>query len=230
MNNNIQKLTREQVEQLIPDYVLGRCSGEEKTLFEESIVGYPELQSEVSEAMSVFSALETMDVNSIIDQRVKNLSVNVNTELQKSKTPFLMRKGFGRFALPLVGAVSALILTVNSNYLQNVIHSTFGGNTSENSEVFTTQDEQKMASILTSSSDESSLSSITESMPIEHASATLDERSAVSITGMLDSELSELFTQPEDTDSQFNEATIEQRLTYEADQLETMIMEIEDAS
>jgi hypothetical protein len=225
------KLTREQIEQLLPDYVLGHCSENEKILFEESIIGYPELQAEVASAKSVFATLDKMDVNAMIDQRVKNLSVNVNSELQKSKTPFLLRKGFGRFVLPLVGAIGALILTFNNTSLQTTMRSMFsGGTTSENTEIFTTQDEQKMASILTSSTDESSLSSITESIPIEQTSVVLDKRSAVSITGMLDTELSELFTQPNESETHFNEATIEQRLNYETDQLETMIMEIEDAS
>lgn len=102
MSNN---LTKSELENLLPDYVFGKLSQESIVQFELSIAKYPELLSEIEEIQRVFTNVHSMEYNSSIDNRTRNLSLRVieKLNLSRSKSPF-MNRGI-RFASPIIGLI-----------------------------------------------------------------------------------------------------------------------------
>lgn len=111
--------TKNELEQMLPDYVFGRLDDVNKNEFEKCVTEFPELIKEINDVKSVFSKVDKMDLDRILDHKTKNLSVKVNQKLyNKSKVggnSFLFR-----YALPV-----AVVITVAMIYYQN----TFKDNT-----------------------------------------------------------------------------------------------------
>lgn len=102
--------SRQQVEEMLPDYVFGNLTAAESAEFERAVQGYPEVQREIEEVRKVFSQVEKMDINGMIDQHTRNLSMKVNQRMaappRRSK-----RATFFAWGLPaLVGAAAFVIM------------------------------------------------------------------------------------------------------------------------
>lgn len=112
MNNNElnKKLSYKQMQESLPDYVFGRLSPEEQAVFESSLPAFPDLQDEVSQVREVFSKVETMDFDRVIEAKTRNLSVRVNDRLNK-------RKKAGAYAWSMKYAVPTVAVVILFAYM-----------------------------------------------------------------------------------------------------------------
>jgi len=109
-------LSHKQAEEMLPDYAFGRLQTEDAVLFEESIIAYPDLEQELIEIKSVFSKVEKMDFNSILEHRTRNISVRVQEKLNAPKSHSDKMSTVFRIVIPTVGlAAMALFFFINEN-------------------------------------------------------------------------------------------------------------------
>ena len=103
------KMTRKEMEELLPDYAFGRMEKDSIEEYEKNLVEYPDLLKEIADIKKVFSRVEKMDFDSILDQRTRNLSVKVNNRRTITK-PLLSGNAFLiRFAIPAVVVMAIMI-------------------------------------------------------------------------------------------------------------------------
>jgi len=76
---------KKKMEGLLPDYLFGRCSEQEISLFEENIDRFPELKKELVDAQRVFSRVEEIDINAKMDRESRNISVGVQDKLESNR-------------------------------------------------------------------------------------------------------------------------------------------------
>ena len=105
-------LSRGQLEQLMPDYILGKLGQSEKDAFEQSMGSYPDILNETQKAQKLFEVLSITDFDKEISQRTRNLSVSVNQRLIKKQAhkPFIKTLGLQYFIPAL--AVAAMMIFV----------------------------------------------------------------------------------------------------------------------
>ena len=79
MENNFQnkELTYKEMQEMLPDFVFGRLSEEEKKLFEFNLQNYTDLQNEVNQVKDVFGRIDEMELDKKITQKTRNLSIKV---------------------------------------------------------------------------------------------------------------------------------------------------------
>ncbi len=122
-------LTRKQTEEMLPDYAFGRLSEEDSRLFKQSIHEYPDLVQELNDIKAVFSKVEKMDFNSILENRARNLSVRVQQRRSANSSKNYSFSRIFRFAIPTVGlAVMAFIFFTSDNpfFRSQIDSSAFG--------------------------------------------------------------------------------------------------------
>ncbi|MBK9246774.1 MAG: hypothetical protein IPM69_01340 [Ignavibacteria bacterium] len=102
-------LSKNEIQDLLPDYAFGKLAETEKVHFENSIPHYPELQSELLEIRNAFLKIENLQYDSSIDQRTRNLSLHVNERLNKKREIQFRVVRLTRYVIPIIGlAVLAL--------------------------------------------------------------------------------------------------------------------------
>jgi hypothetical protein len=104
-------MTRKEMEELIADYSFGRLDKETAEKYAQNLANYPDLAVEVEETRKVFSKIESMDFDAILDNRTRNLSAKVHQKRNfkrsnQSSTAFLIK-----FAVP-AAVIMALAITV----------------------------------------------------------------------------------------------------------------------
>lgn len=77
--------TYHRLQELLPDYVFGRISSEDKAFFEANYTEFLDLVDEVKQATNFFNRLEAMDFDKILSERTRNISVGVNKRLSKKQ-------------------------------------------------------------------------------------------------------------------------------------------------
>ena len=106
MENN-STYSYKQMQDMLPDYVFNRISLEEKALFENTLPLYPDLQDEVNDVRDVFSKVDSMDLESEISDKTRNLSIRVKNKMNKKSakmgSPFLTRYVLPVFSLFVIG-------------------------------------------------------------------------------------------------------------------------------
>jgi hypothetical protein len=108
-------LTKQQIEDLLPDYAFGQLPEELVIQFEQSIQLYPDLQSQLAEIKSAFSTVEKNAINSMYDQRTRNLSIKVIDRLNSRRNSFFSIYRLPRFVVPVVGLVVCGVLYFQFN-------------------------------------------------------------------------------------------------------------------
>lgn len=86
MNKENEILNR--LQELLPDYCFGRLSADDIEFFDTHKTAYPEIINEVNEVNAVFSRIERMDIDKILDEQTRNITVKVNNRLDKNKSAF----------------------------------------------------------------------------------------------------------------------------------------------
>ncbi len=110
-NKSSNNLSKKEIEALIPDYIFGNLTHEQRSDFEISIVNYPDLEFEVEEGISLFSRIDKMDFEKILEQKTGYLPEKVVARLEKNNKPvYNLRVKPKRWLLPVGLAVAAAVL------------------------------------------------------------------------------------------------------------------------
>lgn len=106
-----KKLTRQEIEELLPDYIFGRLSPEECEIVESNLPNYPDLITEIDDVRKVFSRLERMDVERLVERKTRNIPVKINLQLAKKKSPlhYFSNKGF----ITAVAGIGVIIIALS---------------------------------------------------------------------------------------------------------------------
>ncbi|GAB1373006.1 hypothetical protein MASR1M45_30700 [Candidatus Kapaibacterium sp.] len=106
-------ISKKQLEGQLPDYVFDRLSDTEKAVFESEINNHPDLLNEINEVRRVFSQVDKMDFEKIINDKTRNTIVKVNKRLsnQSSKSGMSLLL---RYAIPVAVSIAVLIFITNS--------------------------------------------------------------------------------------------------------------------
>lgn len=114
-------LTRKQLEEMLPDYAFGRLGTEDSLQFEQSIEAYPDLTKELRDIQGVFSKVEKMDFNAILDNRSRNLSVRVQQRLASKNSHSNSFSRLFRFVIPTaaLAAMAYFVFTSDSSFFNS---------------------------------------------------------------------------------------------------------------
>lgn len=114
-------LSREEMEALLPDYAFGDLPELERGAFERSLAAYPDLTDEIRELQDAFAPVDKNAINKAYSQRLKNLSVHVQTRLDKEFAKAVRRRRFFRFLAPVLAAACLVGLVALPQGVFNVI-------------------------------------------------------------------------------------------------------------
>jgi hypothetical protein len=111
------KMTKKELEELLPDYAFGRLSPEESEEYKKALADYPDLIDEINSVSEFFEKVEKMNFNEILDTRTKNLSVKVNNRMaakQKiSGMSYLLRYG-----IPAMVVIAGIVTIFRMNFTE----------------------------------------------------------------------------------------------------------------
>ena len=100
-----KKLGLEEMQELFCDYAFNRLAKEDRILFEQNLVDFPEIQQELVEVGKVFNKVESIDFDKKISSHTRNLSVKVNEKLA-GKSKLSRNSGFiKKYLVPSIGLV-----------------------------------------------------------------------------------------------------------------------------
>ena len=103
------KMNRKEMEELLPDYAFGRLDNETAEIYAKHLEEYPDLLKEIADIKKVFSRVENMDFDSILERRTRNLSVKVNNR-RTIRKPLLSGNAFLiRFGIPAAVVMAIMI-------------------------------------------------------------------------------------------------------------------------
>ncbi len=108
-------LTKNQLEELLPDYAFGNLSEIQMRQFEESIIHYPELKKELAEIKDAFIPVKNFNFDTTFEQHTRNLSIRVNERLASQRNSIFATQSFARYILPALGLVACAVLYLQFN-------------------------------------------------------------------------------------------------------------------
>jgi hypothetical protein len=141
-------ISHKEMQELLPDYIFGRLDIEDQIVFENSLPAYPDIRQEVEDGRTVFGKLELMDIDRLLAQRTRNLSVKVNQRLSKKPRHFERFSWSLRYAVPSFGLIILVLIIFwgkdiflsNASLNQNVIDKTSEMNVIDEFHIFTQND------------------------------------------------------------------------------------------
>ncbi len=141
----IEKLSKHEIEALIPDYIFGNLNEEERANLEISIIDYPDLEQELQDGLALFARIDRMDFDKILSEKTDYLPERVVNSLKKRDiTVYELKKKKHKWILPFAVAATAAFLVflfVVNPYKKEMNREetlTFSQNSSNiNSELFT---------------------------------------------------------------------------------------------
>ncbi|TAL70688.1 MAG: hypothetical protein EPN82_01830 [Bacteroidetes bacterium] len=112
MENNLQnwELSYKKMQEMLPDYVFGRLTDEDKKLFEYNIPKYADLQDEIKQVKAVFGRVDSMELDKKITQKTRNLSIKVLNKLEQKSIRQRRFTFATRYLVPSIGLVIVLII------------------------------------------------------------------------------------------------------------------------
>lgn len=111
-----EKISRKELEALLPGYVFNDLTENEKAEFETAITDHPDLEQEVKEGCEVFEKINNMDFDKILNSHTNYLPEKVIERLQKRDLPiYETRKRPKTLLLPIGIAAAAIILFFFTN-------------------------------------------------------------------------------------------------------------------
>ena len=102
-------LTRKEMEEMLPDFALGRLEKEMADEYEMNLPYYPDMMKEVADVRHFFQKVEKMNVDKILDSRTRNLSIKVNSRRSKAMNlsgfSYLLRFGVPALAMVVIAVI-----------------------------------------------------------------------------------------------------------------------------
>lgn len=105
-----EKYTHKKLEELLPEYLFGNMSEDEKRNFESSASEFPDIQSEINSVKDTLAKFSEFDLKSNIKQESRNLSVKVQEELAKKKKTTHLLGTFPKYVYPTIGLVAIIYI------------------------------------------------------------------------------------------------------------------------
>lgn len=129
MNNKENfKWTRKELENNLPDYLFNKLSELDRAEFEKELPNYPDLIDEVELGRKVFNRIEKIDFDSILDQKTKNMSYNIQNRVSDKYSSKLFFNFSWRLVMPVVGLIAiaaVMYYTGDKNIEENKTASSF---------------------------------------------------------------------------------------------------------
>ena len=117
------------MEEMLPDFALGRLEKEMADEYEMNLPDYPEIMKEVAEVSQFFQKVEKMNVDKILDSRTRNLSIKVNSRRSKAMNlsgfSYLLRFGVPALAMVVIAVIFYNQFSDNSSSINNGSKNTF---------------------------------------------------------------------------------------------------------
>ena len=106
------------MQEMLPDYVLGRLDEKEISDFEYNLHKFPDIEQEVAQANELFQRINKTDFDKLLERKTRNMSYNVHNKLKKEtrKRPQFLT----RFALPTIGLVTVFVLMFFTTDVENI--------------------------------------------------------------------------------------------------------------
>ena len=118
------RLSLEELEKLLPDYLFGELDEYTKLQFEESAKDYPDILTEIESVRSTFSQFEEYDLKASIKQESRNLSVKVQEKLAKKKKSNPLLGYLPKYVYPSLGLLAIVyFLFISDRFESNKIES-----------------------------------------------------------------------------------------------------------
>ncbi len=95
------------LQEMLPDYVFGQLSQEDNDFFLLHHRDFPDLIEEVDQAKAVFGKLEKMEIQKVVSDRTRNLSVKVN---QRRNSTMSEKQRRTRFFMKYLAPMASLAL------------------------------------------------------------------------------------------------------------------------
>ncbi len=102
-----KKLTEQDMKDLVSDYLFGDLNSYEKDNFENNIEFFPEIQKEIEEFRGAFEFVNKIRYEDNIIQRSKNISIKVQSKLNKTQSKFV---NFFKYFAPVLCLILLIIL------------------------------------------------------------------------------------------------------------------------
>ncbi|MGE5481140.1 MAG: hypothetical protein ACM3U1_12030 [Chloroflexota bacterium] len=105
-----RKLSYEEMQQELPDYLFGRLSEERRRAFEATLPDFPDLREEIQGVRKVFAKVDRMDLDAKMEFRSRNVSVKVLDRLEaRRRNAWTWRKA----TVPGLGLIALVIIVFN---------------------------------------------------------------------------------------------------------------------
>ncbi len=122
-------LTRKEMEEMLPDFALGRLEKEMADEYEMNLPDYPDMMKDVADVRHFFQKVEKMDFDKILDSRTRNLSIKVNSRRSKAMNlsgfGYLLRFGVPALAMVVIAVIFYNQFSDNSSSINNGSKNTF---------------------------------------------------------------------------------------------------------
>jgi hypothetical protein len=123
----MSKLSLKEMQELLPDFAFNRLSDEKSQQFKANLEFYPEIKSELKELNLFLGNMDQLDINGMMKEKSRNLSVKVQQKLRRKKRSFPNSNFAYRVIMPSLAVLLMAYLTfvvdifeVNKNKVSNV--------------------------------------------------------------------------------------------------------------
>ncbi len=110
-----KKFTHKEMQRHLPDYAFGRITEKDKQIFERTLPDFEDIQQELQQVNSVFSKVEKMDFDTILQKKTRNLSVNVQNRLNKKQVNRRTTSFNPRLLIPVVAVAAFMFLMITTD-------------------------------------------------------------------------------------------------------------------
>jgi len=108
----MNKISKNELEGMMPDYIFGKLSAEESEAFELNIKNYPDLMHEINEAKALFLRIDATDFENAISKKTRNIGVKVRQRTQRKAAKFGKFQIITRFVLPAAAVLAIFVYTI----------------------------------------------------------------------------------------------------------------------
>lgn len=113
------RLSYKEMQELLPDYVFGRLSDNDKKIFEYNLFEYPDINEEVIKVREVFQKVEDMKLDAKIEGHTRNLSVKVQERLRRMPKSLQYQSIIFRYIIPTLGILIIAVLILTNKWERN---------------------------------------------------------------------------------------------------------------
>ncbi len=108
----MKKLSKNELEGMLPDYIFEKLSPEDTEAFEKNAVDYPELLQDINDARSLFARINATEFDKTISRKTRNIGVKVRQRMSRKEAKFGSFQLLTRFILPAAAVLAIFAYTI----------------------------------------------------------------------------------------------------------------------